>query len=329
MSDVSGVKITDVFGLKDPLTKLIETISNAIGKIYEPTHERRLARAESEKIGLLCNTISEHNNIPILYKDAHITIDGTDCSELVKRAESRFVFSELKKQDNIDRVVNFAAQDLSNKESITAEPVDSDWTTRFFDTVSSISSEEMQIIWGKILAGEVNKPGSFSLRTLETVKNMSKIDAEAFVKVAPYLLTSNNEQFVLSDQGLLNTHQLPYGLILLLDECGLMNSSGTLSFHLPIRDTDDSKVYNSERLAIIKGKIQNDSEVVIGIHNLTRAGKELFSIIETKPNNAYFHDAMHLIGANNKERMIMSIYKVNEIKNNLINYQIEAIEVIQ
>jgi Protein of unknown function (DUF2806) len=39
----------------------------------------------------------------------------------------------------------------------------------------------MQMIWGRILAGEVAEPGSTSGRTLEFLKTMSKQEAEVFV----------------------------------------------------------------------------------------------------------------------------------------------------
>lgn len=67
----------------------------------------------------------------------------------------------MKKQNNIDNVVSFAAQTISTQSSVSEESVDNDWVTRFFDSVADVSSEEMQMIWGKILAGEVNEPGSF------------------------------------------------------------------------------------------------------------------------------------------------------------------------
>ena len=46
MSDVKGIEIHDILGLEEPLTKLIECVSNGIGKIYEPTHIKRIAKAK-------------------------------------------------------------------------------------------------------------------------------------------------------------------------------------------------------------------------------------------------------------------------------------------
>ena len=38
---------------------------------------------------------------------------------------------------------------------------------RFFDAVGNISEQELHLLWAKILAGELSRKGSFSLRTLD------------------------------------------------------------------------------------------------------------------------------------------------------------------
>ena len=49
--------------------------------------------------------------------------------------------------------------------------VDEEWLDRFMDSAKFVSSEEMQLIWGKVLAGEFENPGS-------TPPNMRRILSE-------------------------------------------------------------------------------------------------------------------------------------------------------
>jgi hypothetical protein len=42
----------------------------------------------------------------------------------------------------------------------------------------------MQELWGRILSGEVTKPGSYSLKTLEFMRNITKSDADLIVEMA-------------------------------------------------------------------------------------------------------------------------------------------------
>lgn len=325
MSDVSGIEIKDVLGLSGPLTKLIETISNGVGKLYEPTHIKRLAKAKASEVHLLSESILEADLLPIKYDEGAILIDGTDFTEMAKRAESRLAFQELKKQNNIDCVVGYAAQSLSSVEQVSDDPVDVDWITRFFDSVADVSSQEMQVIWGRILAGEVNQPGSFSLRTLEIVKNLSKSDAELFTKVATLVVTSESEKLICSDSEILNKYGISYTNLMLLDECGLINSSGTLSYNPIVTKEHKYFFYSTERIAFFTDLSDDEIKMSFGVHTLTSAGRELLSIVESKPSNDYFLDYVKKIESNYKGKIKAAVHIVNEIIDKNINYKIEPL----
>ena len=66
-------------------------------------------------------------------------------------------FQGRKRLANAKAVLEGAADELGDTEVDNHEP-DPDWTARFFDCVQDVSSEDMQRIWAKILAGEVGKP---------------------------------------------------------------------------------------------------------------------------------------------------------------------------
>ena len=93
--------------------------------------------------------------------------------------EQRVQFQEEKRQANIGSVVAQAAQELGDRE-VEDHQVDHDWTARFFTDVQDVSSEEMQRLWAKILAGEVQRPGSTSFRTLSILKNLDRKTAILF-----------------------------------------------------------------------------------------------------------------------------------------------------
>ena len=49
-----------------------------------------------------------------------------------------------------------AARQLGDKSVANSDP-DHDWTARFFNGVQDVSSKEMQLLWAKVLAGEVER----------------------------------------------------------------------------------------------------------------------------------------------------------------------------
>ena len=63
---------------------------------------------------------------------------------------------------------------------------DFDWFIRFYEAVGNISNQEMQEKWAKILAGEISKPASFSLSTIDALKNMGQKDAILFEKICNF-----------------------------------------------------------------------------------------------------------------------------------------------
>lgn len=329
MVDISGVNMTDVLGISKPIEKLIETVAGAIGKIYEPIHITRMSKARAEEVKLLGEAIDCMKHLPVKYDAGDVVIDGMDCSELAKRAQCRVSLQELKRQNNIDHVVRYAAEELCDKDEIESQPVDPDWVARFFNSASDIGSDEMRQIWGKILAGEVNKPGSFSLRTLDVVRNMNQQDAELFTKIAPFLVFSRSgEKIISSSNELLAKYGVSYGDIMTLDECGLINSSGNLSINFKLIEGQPSLLYTSERAAVLHGLIDKITEVSFGVHNLTAAGKELLSIASFVPDNDYFIDFAKHIESRNKGKLRILVHRATEIVGDSINGMSEPLEII-
>lgn len=105
-----------------------------------------------------------------------------------------YVFREaLEGQYARERVGMYAlaeALDTPDTKSSSEEP-GATWTSRFMKYVSDLRDEEVFKLWGKILAGEIRKPGSFSLKTLEILHTLDSRDAEIFNKIAPYVINSD------------------------------------------------------------------------------------------------------------------------------------------
>ena len=107
--------------------------------------------------------------------------------------DQRIQFQELKRQSNIESVVQQAALQLGDKE-VPDHQVDHDWTARFFNDVQDVSSEQMQALWAKVLAGEVAKPASTSIRTLSILKNLNPDVAGLFAKLCSICVFVRNDE---------------------------------------------------------------------------------------------------------------------------------------
>ena len=100
-------------------------------------------------------------------------------------AESAEKFQSKKRMANMRSIVGQAIKQIP--EQVPDTPVDHDWTARFFDNAKDVSNEEMQKLWAKLLAGEVESPGRASLRTLDILRNMTQKEAKLFARVVNYI----------------------------------------------------------------------------------------------------------------------------------------------
>ena len=152
-------------------------------------------------------------------------------SDLVNQ---RIQFQEEKRQANIGSVVRNAASELGDAE-VQDHEVDHDWTARFFNDVQDVSSEEMQKLWGKILAGEVKRPRSTSIKTLGVLKNLDKAVATLFGKLCSTCVSIRPDSTKFMDarvpsvsgdaaNNALREYGLNYGNLNVLNEHGLIIS---------------------------------------------------------------------------------------------------------
>lgn len=290
-----------------PLNKLIDTVSSAIGKVYEPRYIRKMAEAKAYEISTIASALKNNTEVPIKYNEQDgLSLDATDVSELIKRTEMRLGTQELIKQSNIENVILKAYQILEMETDVSAEPVELGWTVRFMNYVGEIDDEELQNIWAKLLSGEVKQPHSFSLRTLDVVKNLSRLEAELFEKIAVFIF----DDCLSNDDNILKKYNIFYEDVLKLCECGLINSNSGICEILTIKKKQVIKS-TQEFVFIVNPKDENEVEVSIPLYVLTEAGKALIKIIKPMQNNNFFIDYCKSIKSNNPG-IDFSLYKIKE-----------------
>lgn len=302
---------------KGPVNKLIDAVTGAIGKAYEPRYIRKMADAKAYEIKTISEEVRNNSDIPIVYSGTGVEVDISNYEELAKRAGRRMAYQEITKQENIEAVVDCAYQELLGKCSISDENVSRDWMMRLINSVEDISSEDMQKLWGKILAGEIMEPNTFSYKTLDCMRNLSKKDAELFERICKIV---TNHSYILSD--IIENWGFTYGDILALDECGLINSSSTIGMRIPM-SKENINIFIDFGEYVLVGKTkegENGKEIVIQQYPLTKAGREISRIIVTKIPFAYIEEVSDKIKNENKNCLI-TLHKVIKRDGDLIEFE--------
>lgn len=90
-------------------------------------------------------------------------------------------FKQLKNQEKIVEIASVNAKegtDFSETSGINEE-----WLDRFMNSAGFVSSEEMQLIWGKILANEFERPGTTPPNMIRVLSEITPDLAKAFRKI--------------------------------------------------------------------------------------------------------------------------------------------------
>lgn len=286
--------MTDILGF----SKLIDTVSRGIGTAYEPVHKKRMAEASAKEIEIINKAIDRTTGLPIEYKNGKITINSGYDEKLLERTFNRLFQQEIVKQKNIDAIVEQAVIELSNvkeEKEISTKKVDTDWASRFMNSIEHVSDPEMQEIWGKILAGETKQPDTYNFRTLNVLKDISTREAKTFEKISQFILNSPpNNHFIIQSNTVEKKYNIDYGDLLLLEECGLINSS-LVNFRINLTKDRDSFIYNSNILFSMIDLSQNNKKeetrkINLNVYKVTQAGIELLRVLNLKNNDDYVKD---------------------------------------
>ena len=180
MSDDESTKVLallniDVGKLTPALTKFVEVAGQGLGTLYEPLRLILMAKAEGKAAQIRAR-------------------DEFTLNQIEGRALARQEQDAIRRQKNVESILAQTAEALP--ETVSEEPVDDDWLNRFYRYCEDVSSEQVQELWARILAGEIRQPGSYSMRALETLRVLSATDAGMFATFVSFSFHVGTEEWL-------------------------------------------------------------------------------------------------------------------------------------
>lgn len=257
------------------------------------------------------NTINDllefYSNLKSEDKNKEVTApkDVEDTFDSVEEI-GRIVFDseeiQKRRRVNIGTIFKNAYQRfLPQKNAAGKTKLDADWLARFIDCAQDVSDDEMRLLWAKILSGELSKPYSISVMTLETLRNMSKRDAEIFHKLASFTVVDDEEgEPFIPNNGAWSgdkyksdeEYGFSYDELLWMQELRLMNLNNGLQMSFK-QDGKNPKVETTLKCGNLSIMISSEHDFSIPCYVYTRIGAQLHSLIEDiTPNEAFFEDRL-------------------------------------
>jgi hypothetical protein len=261
-----GQVISNWLGVRLPTVTLPQTLKNidkAIGKII-------LAGGENLEARIKGNTArSRATN--------KINVDGLFRTEEEKR-----------KLENRAAAMKAALEDMdANPITVDASAeIDDDWLNVFVRLSEDKSSEELQRLFGRILSGEIRRPGSYSLRTVQLMSTISRQDADALSTLLSYALNGTILPFEKGDNDKPTENER-----LLLEElsiAGHPSRIGGMVMNYTVQPTQKYLLQGSHRGILVQNDTQEIINGSIPGQVLTTIARELVEIANSPPTDIEF-----------------------------------------
>lgn len=236
--------------------------------------------------------------------------------EYARAAATKFAHKIIRERVNLDEVSEIAAADLKSEplnagnaeQQPEAPPISEDWLNVFENEAAQMSSEQMQRLFGKILAGEIRRPSSYSVKTIKLMAQVDNSAAALFsllcsLSVSLRVPNSNiivDARVVSMGNAAANSLQdygLGFSALNILQEYGLIITDYNSYMDYRSAVVDEGKagwpiIYQNTQWALIPKVAPPLSQSIseaFNVHGVafSRSGNELLSIVDITPNEKY------------------------------------------
>lgn len=251
--------------------------------------------------------------------------------EFARLASTKFAHKILRERVNIDRISQIAAEqlksdavDVKSAEAGEAPPISEDWLNAFEDEAAKMSSEKMQGLFGKILAGEIRAPASYSIKTVKLMAQLDNNAATLFQRLCslsislriPFSPSGNALDARVVSMGSASSNSLlvyglPFSALNILHEYGLIISD--YNSYMPYNKSVLKNgpvflpfIYENKLWAFVANtETQTDPDFKVNGVALSTAGKELLSIVDIVPDEKYKAALIDFFNKQGKEMVLL------------------------
>lgn len=224
----------------------------------------------------ICNFFirSDFASLPITATDQ---LNLSHADELLLRS---LIERERKYQDNTVKVVQHAANRLAD-ESIdeNAPDPEPEWVSLFYEYCKTSTTEQMQRLWGAILAQKIRSPQTGKPLTLHCLRMLTFSSATLFDSLCKMAVRTQDKVFVLREL----VEHYEYGDLLELENVGLINADRSIGFYTR-NWWDRYPQIGSKTIELVH--FEKDNPLIKAIP-FTAAGIELYYLVSQSEDDEY------------------------------------------
>lgn len=136
----------------------------------------------------------------------------------------------------------------------------------------------MQHLWGKILAGELKAPGSFSLRVLDFLRNLSQREARSIELLSRFAI---EDVIWRDDESKLDAYGINFSSLLGLQDLGVLSGAEAIGLERTWPSTDQSKFIRALRSNDKVLVVRHDDakkQLKLQVYLLTAIGRQILRL---------------------------------------------------
>ena len=169
----------------------------------------------------------------------------------------------------LEDVVSNSADAEGSPVSVEAEEAEQDWLNAFSQYAENASSQEKQQLWGRVLARQITKPGSFSLITLRVISELEARNAALFQTIVYHRLFDGR---LLKPEPLSGLKMMSW---MELENAGLIQGVNN-PLNWPI---DKPGLISQTENYCLTGNFNQEARFLIPFVKITRAGEEIAAML--------------------------------------------------
>jgi hypothetical protein len=215
------------------------------------------------------------------------TTSSIGLASLVAAVHAGRVANACREEINISKAIIHAEDVLANdKQAASEEPIGDDWIFAWRENAGRVSTEQLQQLWGRMLAGEVKTPGSYSMRTLEFVRSVSQQEAEWINKLGTVAISG----IIYRKSKELEQFGVTFGMLLELQNWGVLSGVEALGISRSFWSTSADRFIVAlpcHSKALVVEHDDPKQELKLQCCILTKLGSELLTLGTFEPNVDY------------------------------------------
>ncbi len=227
-------------------------------------------------------------------------------SNLEASLRQMYALFEEQANNNLQRIIEQTKMIVQEQKPNLAGLTKVDWINVYFEYAKNTSDTYLQGKWAKVLARELEVPGSFSYKTLDVLKNLSSEDFLLFEK----MISLQMEGFIFQ-RDIYTRFGIKYIDIVRLSEYGLLNTGNSEKIFSIVAHGINYLIYG-EYVIVFENQSDNEVKLKYPIYLMTTVANELLMVSDVSLNMEYAKDCVNMLKEKNKNKnVLISLHKID------------------